>query len=211
MAVIVDYGMGNLRSVQKGLERVGCEAAVSADPEVILHADRLVLPGVGAFADAMEGLARRGLIEPLRDFLSSGRPFLGICLGLQLLFEESDEACEGGGEPTAGLGILPGRVVRFPESDRHKVPHMGWNQVRARQPSPLMSGLDDASWFYFVHSYYVVPADPSDIWLMCDYIEPFCAAIRRGAIHATQFHPEKSQQVGMKLLENFARFDSPAR
>ncbi len=201
--VIVDYGMGNLRSVQKALEHVGAHALVSSDPARVASADRLVLPGVGAFADAMHELRRRNLIDPLREFLQTDRPFLGICLGLQLLFDESEEGGEEGGPTAAGLGFIPGRVVRFPRSDEHKVPHMGWNQVEAQQPSPLMAGIDQSSWFYFVHSYYVVPEQKPDVWLTCRYIVPFCAAIRRGPVHATQFHPEKSQRVGLKLLENF--------
>lgn len=201
--VIVDYGMGNLRSVQKALKRVGAHALVSSDPARVASADRLVLPGVGAFADAMDELRHRNLIDPLREFLQTERPFLGICLGLQLLFDESEEGQEDGGGSRAGLGVIPGRVVRFPRSDDHKVPHMGWNQVDARQRSPLMVGMEQSSWFYFVHSYYVVPEQEQDVWLTCRYIVPFCAAIRRGPIHATQFHPEKSQRVGLKLLENF--------
>ena len=201
--VIVDYGMGNLRSVQKALERVGADAVISSDPSQVADARRLVLPGVGAFGDAMRELQQRQLIDPIRRFLDAQRPFLGICLGLQLLFDSSDEGAEESGGPVSGLGVLPGRVVRFPASDQHKVPHMGWNQVTTRQASPLMADIDASSWFYFVHSYYVVPERPEDVWLESDYIVPFCAAVRRGTLHATQFHPEKSQQVGLRLLANF--------
>ncbi len=201
--VIVDYGMGNLRSVQKALERVGAQAAISSQPSQVADARRLVLPGVGAFGDAMAELEQRQLVEPIRHFLDSQRPFLGICLGLQLLFDSSDEGAEESGGAVRGLGVLPGRVVRFPASDRHKVPHMGWNQVTSCQESPLMVNIDTSSWFYFVHSYYVVPERSEDVWLESDYIVPFCAAVRRGAVHATQFHPEKSQRVGLKLLANF--------
>ena len=151
----------------------------------------------------MRELQQRQLVEPIRHFLDSQRPFLGICLGLQLLFDSSDEGAEESGDPVRGLGVLPGRVVRFPLSDQHKVPHMGWNQVTSRQESPLMAEIDASSWFYFVHSYYVVPERREDVWLESDYIVPFCAAVRRGALHATQFHPEKSQRVGLKLLANF--------
>lgn len=199
MITIVDYQMGNLRSVQKGFERVGHAATVSNDPEVIRKAERLVLPGVGAFEDAMTELRARDLIEPIREVIAQDRPFLGICLGLQLLF---DIGLEGGRHE--GLGIIPGEVVRFDLPAEYKVPHMGWNQVRIRRPSPLLAGLSESPYFYFVHSYYVVPNDPEWIALEADYPDPFCAAVARGRLFATQFHPEKSQRNGLQLLRNFA-------
>ena len=200
MITIVDYGMGNLRSVQKAFERVGASARISSDPESVRAAERLVLPGVGAFGDAVKGMRERGLIEPIVEFLQADRPFLGICLGLQLLFDESEE----GAEPCRGLGVIPGRVVRFPADVELKVPHMGWNEVEPKKTSRLLDGIPAGTRFYFVHSYYVVPAHSGDVWLETEYIKPFCSAVERGAIHATQFHPEKSQRWGLKLLDNFA-------
>jgi len=194
--VIVDYGMGNLRSVQKGFERVGFRAEISSDPEVIASAGKLVLPGVGAFGDAMEELSKRGLVEPLLEAIGRGVPFLGICLGLQLLFEESEE----GGRHT-GLGVLRGRVRRFPES--LLVPQIGWNQVHFVRPSPLFSGVPDGAFFYFVHSYYVDPRDPEDVLARTEYGISYTSAVGRGAVFGVQFHPEKSQQVGLRLLANF--------
>ena len=202
MVAVVDYGMGNLRSVQKAFERIGAEAEITSDPRAVIAADRLVLPGVGAFGDAMEGLRQRDLIEPILSFLESGKPFLGICLGLQLLFDESDE----GSEPCPGLGVIPGRVARFEDSPDFKVPHMGWNQVIAQKQSPLLEGVDDGSWFYFVHSYYVIATRQDDVLLETDYTSNFCSAIAHGSIFATQFHPEKSQHGGLRLLKNFATF-----
>ena len=199
MITIVDYGMGNLRSVQKGFEKVGVAARITDDPAAVARAERLVLPGVGACGDAMKGLESRGLIEPIREFIDTGRPFLGICLGLQLLFTKSYE----GGE-FAGLGIIPGEVVRFPSQPGLKVPHMGWNQLRIRLRTPVLDGIDDAAFVYFVHSYFVVPNDPTLTATETDYPTPFTSAVARDNIFATQFHPEKSQQVGLRLLRNFA-------
>ncbi|MBM4089445.1 MAG: imidazole glycerol phosphate synthase subunit HisH [Planctomycetes bacterium] len=200
MIVIVDYGMGNLRSVQKGFERAGHAATISGDPRVVATADRVVLPGVGAFADAIAELHRRGLVEPLLASIASGRPFLGICLGLQLLFDVSLE----GGE-WRGLGVLPGKVERFALSREYKVPHMGWNQVYRRRPAPILEGIADGAHFYFVHSYYVVPADRTLVAAEVEYHEPFCAMVWRDNLYATQFHPEKSQANGLRMLENFGR------
>lgn len=200
MITIVDYQMGNLRSVQKAFERVGVAARISSLPEEVAAAERLVVPGVGAFADAMQELAHRGLIEPIRDFLRADRPFLGICLGLQLLFERSSE----GGEPL-GLGVLPGEVKRFQLGREHKVPHMGWNAVRCLRPHPLWEGLPESAHVYFVHSYYVEPSDAECVAMVAEYGAPFCAMVRRGNLYATQFHPEKSQSVGLRMLGNFAR------
>jgi glutamine amidotransferase len=204
MITIIDYGMGNLRSVQKGFEKVGSAARVTADPREVEQAGRLVLPGVGAFRDCMENLRQGGFIEPILRHVESGRPFLGICLGLQLLFTESEEF-----GLHRGLDIIPGKVVRFPAGLRQadeelKVPHMGWNQIEIRRPAPLFKGIDDGVSVYFVHSYYVVPEDESTVATVTDYGIPFCSAVWRDNVMATQFHPEKSQQVGLKILKNFA-------
>ena len=202
MIGIVDYGMGNLRSVQKALERVGAEAEVVADASEVAAADRLILPGVGAFADAMTHLRERGLDAPVTAFARSGKPFLGICLGLQLLFESSEE--DGAHE---GLGLLPGRVIRFEPTDPTlKVPQMGWNELDWGDPAPpLMIGLEPGAHVYFVHSYYATPTDPADVAATTNYGGPFCSAVHRDNLHATQFHPEKSQNVGLRILENFSR------
>jgi glutamine amidotransferase len=198
---IIDYQMGNLRSVQKALEHVGASAIITDDANKIAEARKIILPGVGAFGDAMRELKQRNLPEPIIDSISAGKPFLGICLGLQLLFDRGFE-----GEEHAGLGVLAGDVVRFPANPELKVPHMGWNRVQAVKPDcKLLSGIAPNSHFYFVHSYYVRPTDPANVWLSADYGQPFCAAVWRDNLYATQFHPEKSQQDGLKLLENFAK------
>jgi len=197
--VIVDYGMANLRSVQKAFEKVGHAAVVSADPTRIGSAGKVVLPGVGAFRDAIARLHESGLAEPIIDHVRAGKPFLGICLGLQLLFTTSHE--DG---TYAGLGLLPGEVVRFPEMPGLKVPHMGWNQLAIRQRAPILADLPDGAAVYFVHSYYAVPADPALTAATADYPTPFAAAVWHENIQATQFHPEKSQKVGLHMLRNFA-------
>jgi imidazole glycerol-phosphate synthase subunit HisH len=202
MIAIIDYGMGNLRSVQKGLERVGHTATITSDPAVLANADRLVLPGVGAFRDAIAVLHERGLVAPIRAEIDKGKPFLGICLGLQLLFETSFEDGEH-----EGLGIVPGKVVRFKLPGEFKVPHMGWNQIGLRRRAPIFAGIDDGTHFYFVHSYYVVPRDASLVATETDYAEPFCSGIWRDNLFAVQFHPEKSQDAGLRLLKNFAELD----
>lgn len=199
MIAIIDYGMGNLRSVQKGFERVGHQATITDDPALVERADKVVLPGVGAFGDAMAELRRRELIEPVREAIRSGRPFFGICLGLQLLFEIGYE--EGRHE---GLGILSGEVVRFSVAREYKVPHMGWNELTIRRRAPVLAGIADGTHFYFVHSYYVVPRDKSVIAAEANYPEPFTAMIWRDNLFATQFHPEKSQADGLRMLKNFA-------
>lgn len=201
MITIVDYQMGNLRSVQKGFERVGSAALISSDPEQVRTADKLVLPGVGAFGDAMHELRERGLTEAINEAIRRGAPFLGICLGLQLLFETSDE-----GGCHAGLGILPGKVVRFRVPPPLKVPHMGWNQAHILQPAPLLAGVPSGTYFYFVHSYYVAPADGEVVAVQTTYDQPFCAMVWKDNVLATQFHPEKSQAAGLKLLSNFAQW-----
>ena len=199
MIAIIDYQMGNLRSVQKAFESLGTEAVITSDATVLQQADKVVLPGVGAFEDAIKELRNRDLVSPIHDLVASGKPFLGICIGLQLLFDVSYE----GGE-YEGLGIIAGEVQRFEIAPEFKVPHMGWNQVNIEQASPILQGIDNNTYFYFVHSYYVVPSDPSVISLTSDYDGTFCAGICRGNLFATQFHPEKSQRAGLKLLQNFA-------
>ena len=204
MIAIVNYEMGNLRSVQKALEKVGHVAEVTDDPATIASASKLVLPGVGAFADAMAALRERKLVEPLQQAIAAGVPTLGICLGMQLLFEKSYE----GGEQ-AGLGILPGEVKKFELPRPYKVPHMGWNQLAFENRSPLFKGIDAGAYFYFVHSYYVVASEPSIVAATTDYPTPFCSSIRRENLFATQFHPEKSQSVGLQMLKNFAELSQP--
>ena len=199
MLAIVDYQMGNLRSVQKGFERVGHGAIITADPAELATAEKIVLPGVGAFQDAMAELRRRELVEPILAAIDAGKPFLGICLGLQLLFDVSHE--DGRHE---GLGVIPGEVVRFSVPADHKVPHMGWNQLEIRRRPPILAGIADGAHFYFVHSYYVAPRDESVIATTTSYAEPFCSSVWRENIYATQFHPEKSQKDGLQILKNFA-------
>ena len=199
MIAIIDYQMGNLRSVQKGFEKVGHGATITSDPDALARADKVVLPGVGAFGDAMAELKRRNLVEPIRQAVEAGKPFLGICLGLQLLFDVGYE--HGRHE---GLGILRGDVVRFEVPRPYKVPHMGWNQLAIRRPAPLLAGLPEGVHCYFVHSYYVAPADASVVATETDYPVPFCSMIWRDNLFATQFHPEKSQQHGLRMLANFA-------
>jgi glutamine amidotransferase len=206
---VIDYGMGNLRSVCAALVRLGAQPLVTADPAELAHADAVELPGVGAFGDAARALAERGLAEPVRRAASTaadgGKPFLGVCLGLQLLFATSEEA-----PGVEGLGVLPGAVRRFPEraSDgaRLKVPHMGWNQAEVAQPNPLTAGLSGGERFYFVHSYYAAPERAGDLALACEYGGVrFAAMCARGNLFATQFHPEKSQARGLAMLAAFLK------
>jgi glutamine amidotransferase len=199
MLLIIDYQMGNLRSVQKGFEKVGHNATIASDPAAVLAADKIVLPGVGAFPDAIAELRRRNLVEPIRECIAAGKPFLGICLGLQLLF---DVGHEGGRHE--GLGILRGEVARFDLPAEYKVPHMGWNRLNLRRRPPILEGLDEGVFAYFVHSYYVVPQDRGVIATETDYGGPFCSMVWRDNIFATQFHPEKSQSDGLRILKNFA-------
>ncbi len=199
MISIVDYGMGNLRSVQKGFEKVGHQALITSDPAEVAAAEKVVVPGVGAFEDAMAELKRRGLIGPVREAIESDKPFLGICLGLQLLFDVSYE--HGRHE---GLGIIPGEVVRFELPTEYSIPHMGWNQITIPRRAPILEGIDEGAYFYFVHSYYVAPKQQDVIAAETDYGGPFCAMVWRSNLFATQFHPEKSQADGLKILKNFA-------
>jgi glutamine amidotransferase len=199
MIAIVDYGMGNLRSVQKGFERVGATASISRQPAELERCEKLVLPGVGAFRDCISEVRRLDLVEPIKSHIAAGKPFLGICLGLQLLFDVSFEDGEW-----PGLGIIPGKVVRFEVRPELKVPHMGWNRVSTRRLTPLMLGVPNDEHFYFVHSYHVVPADTSVVAATTDYGIEFVSMIARDRLFATQFHPEKSQRHGLQLLANFA-------
>jgi imidazole glycerol-phosphate synthase subunit HisH len=204
MIAIIDYGMGNLRSVQKAFERVGARAEMVTTPEQIRQAEKVVLPGVGAFRDAIAHLREQGLVEPVVEAAQSGRPFLGICLGLQLLFDVSYEDGE-----YRGLGVIPGRVTRFdftntPQTADLKIPHMGWNQLIWSEPCPLLRGLSSGAYFYFVHSYTCVPADPALPCGRCEYGYEFVAMVWQGSLFATQFHPEKSQEAGLTMLRNFA-------
>jgi glutamine amidotransferase len=196
---IVDVCSGNLRSVERALAHVGAEVVVTRDPDVVRRATKIVVPGQGAFGVFMRGLAERGLGEVLREVIASGRPYLGICLGMQILFDESEE--QG---PCAGLGIVRGRVVKLVPGDaKLKVPHIGWNQIAQRRPDPLIAGVADGAYVYFVHSYHVIPADPSMLALESVHGVRVCAAIRRDNVFACQFHPEKSQAVGLQILRNF--------
>ena len=199
MINIIDFKMGNLRSVEKAFQHLGFEARVSGDPADIGGASHLVLPGDGAFGKSMQNIREMGFEGPLREFIASGRPFLGICVGFQLLFERSTEMGEH-----RGLGIFPGKVIKFPPGG--KIPHMGWNQVHWRRDSALSAGIPDNSFFYFVHSYYAEAGDDGDILGSTDYsIEFTSVAFRETAkIFAVQFHPEKSQAAGLSLLKNFA-------
>jgi len=199
--VIVDYGMANLRSVQKAFEGVGAAAEISSDPGRVAAARKVVLPGVGAFQDAIARLRETGLAESICEHVRADRPFLGICLGYELLFTRS---FEDGVFP--GLDLFPGDVVRFPAVPGLKVPHMGWNTLRPTRPGcPLLAGLPADPAVYFVHSYYPVPTDPGLTAAVADYPEPFAAVVWRGNVFGTQFHPEKSQDVGLRMLRNFAR------
>jgi glutamine amidotransferase len=204
MIAIVDYGMANLRSVEKALERVGGDPVITGDPAVVAQADKVVLPGVGAFCAAMTNLQSHGMDVAVLDAIRSGKPFLGICLGLQMLFDKSSEMGSA-----AGLGLLRGKVVRFfeegvpPGGEGLKVPHIGWNSLDVREDSRLLEGLDPGVRVYFVHSYYPEPEDGAVIAATSEYGTTFCCAVERGNVAATQFHPEKSGAVGLHILRNF--------
>lgn len=196
---IIDYGMGNLRSVQKAIEKVGSSASITSDAKEIATADRVILPGVGAFRDAIAALHQHDLVTCINDVIASGRPTLGICLGLQLLFETSYEDGE-----FEGLGIIPGKVRKFDIDPELKVPHMGWNQLPVRKPeNPLYANVADDAWVYFVHSYYVDPTEDSCVATETDYGGLFASSVRMNNLFATQFHPEKSQSAGLQILKNF--------
>lgn len=208
MIAVIDSGIANLRSVEKALLRLGADAAIVEEPGRLSEAAGIILPGVGAFADGIAKLTRNGFVEPLRRAIQRGTPVLGICLGLHFLFSESEEF-----GLHRGLDLIPGRVVRFGEAmpdpaepgGRLKVPHMGWNRVRVERPAPILQGLPDETYFYFVHSYYVEPADPGVVAGSTEYGARFTSVIWRDNLFATQFHPEKSQEAGLTLLGNFVR------
>ena len=198
MVAIVDYGAGNIKSVENAVRYLGHEAVLTRDPAVILSADHVILPGVGAFGDAMTRLSRYGLDEVLRKAAASGTPFLGICLGLQLLFESSEES--PGAE---GLGILKGHILRIPDGEGRKVPQIGWNDLTYPNPGRLFAGLPEGSYVYFVHSYYLRAADPSIVTACTQYGVRIDASVESGNVFACQFHPEQSEAAGMKILQNF--------
>ena len=204
MINIIDYEMGNLRSVEKAFKSLGFAVRISADPNDIKTADKVVLPGVGAFRDCINNLRGGGFVDPLMEHIAVGKPMLGICVGMQMLFDVSEEF-----GTHQGLGLIPGKVVRFPvgmveNNERLKVPHMGWNNISIKQQSPLFKGVEDESYLYFVHSYYCAAEKTADIAATCRYGDvEFCASIWRDNIMATQFHPEKSQSVGLNIFTNF--------
>jgi glutamine amidotransferase len=197
--MIVDYGMANLRSVQKAFEKLGFAAEITSDANRIGEAEKLVLPGVGAFQDAIDRVRESGQAEPILHHVRAGKPFFGICLGMQMLFTTSYE--DG---VFTGLDLFPGEVVRFPATPGLKVPHMGWNQLQIRRPAPALRDLPENTNVYFVHSYYVKPRDTGIIATETDYPTPFVSAIWHENVFATQFHPEKSQRIGLTMLKNFA-------
>lgn len=206
MIAVVDYGMGNIRSVEKGLIKVGADARITSDPKVIADAKGIVLPGVGAFRDCMKNLDKLDLLDFIIKEVKKGKPFLGICLGLQILFTESEEfgVCKG-------MDLFKGKVVKFKFDGNQqslKIPHMGWNNVRLTKKPQIFEGIPDKSYFYFVHSYYVVPADEDIVAARTEYGTDFVSMVWKDNVFATQFHPEKSQQMGLKILDNFSRFVS---
>lgn len=199
MIVIIDYGMGNLRSVQKAFERSGKKAVISRNPNIVLQASKIVLPGVGAFHACVNNLKKSHLIEPIREAIQKKKPFLGICMGLQVLFDEGEEFGNH-----KGLGIIPGKVVRFKLPKKFKIPHMGWNRILRKKQVPFLEKIGENAFFYFVHSYHVIPEDPSIIATTTDYGKEFVSSIAVDNIFACQFHPEKSQTAGLKLIKAFA-------
>jgi glutamine amidotransferase len=205
MLAVIDYGAGNLRSVIHALDYLGVDSIrIVRAPHELKGATQIILPGVGAFGAGMQKLNEQGLIQPIKSAVRSGTPYLGICLGMQFLFDYSDEM-----GTHAGLGLLPGHVTRFPQTTGYKVPHMGWNQVTIeRDDSLLTCGITEANHAYFVHSYYCVPADPSDTVLSVDYGVKFSAAVQRDNVYGVQFHPEKSQRMGLQVLTNFLELDA---
>jgi glutamine amidotransferase len=198
--VIVDYGMGNLRNVQKGFEEIGLEAELTRNKKEIGRASAIVLPGVGAFKDCMENLEKYDLVDPLLRSIEKGKPYLGICLGLQILFSQSEEF-----GTHKGLDLVRGKVVKFRPDPEHKVPHMGWNTIEKQREVPMLQNIESGDFFYFVHSYYVIPEEAQWISTFTTYGKPFVSSIWKGNLFATQFHPEKSQQKGLRILENFVK------
>lgn len=202
MIGIVDYGMGNLASVRNAFDHLGYEALICGEPKDLGKTDRLILPGVGSFRAAMQSLSGRGWADALKSYVTSGRPLMGICLGMQLLFESGEEH-----GPTQGLGLLHGRVIRLDPAPPNKVPHMGWNNLTRMWSHPLLRGIKPGIDFYFVHSYQCVPTDATDVVAYCDFGGEFVAAVATGNIAGMQFHPEKSQPAGMRILGNFAEWE----
>lgn len=200
MIALVDYGIGNLRSVSKALTAAGAQVLLTSSPEEISRAEKIVLPGVGAFGDGMAGLKQRGLVEVILDAAQRQVPLLGICLGMQLLFENSSEMGE-----TEGLGLLKGTVLRFSDPAL-KTPQTGWNQIEWSQPHPLLSGLNSGSYTYFNHSFYCKPFDPADCIALTDYGGNYVSITGRGRLYGVQFHPEKSQEIGLRILRNFVEY-----
>ena len=200
MIAIIDYGMGNLRSVEKALLKVGADALITQNPADLKKADKIVLPGVGAMKPAMQKLKALGFVKAIKDSVEAGKPFLGICLGLQLLFEESDE-----GGAVKGLGILPGKVTRF---SKLKVPHMGWNQLIIKQGGPLFAGVKNSAYVYFCHSYFAKPKEKDIAATVTDYGVRFASSVAKDNVFGVQFHPEKSQDIGLKILRNFKALPS---
>ncbi len=199
MIAIIDYDAGNIRSVENALRALSLEAKLTRNPQEILAADRVILPGVGAFGDAVEKLHRFGLVDVIRRCVEEGKPFLGICLGLQLMFDESEES-----PGVKGLSLLPGKIVRIPEGEGRKIPHIGWNDLRCREDSRLFAGIPTGSYVYFVHSYYLQAEQPEVVAATTEYGPTIHAAVEHGNLFACQFHPEKSGDVGMAILKNFA-------
>lgn len=202
MIGIIDYGAGNLQSVKKALDFIGAESVITDNPEIINNCDKILLPGVGSFGDAMNSMRAKNLVDTIKQNALSGKPFLGICLGLQLLFEESEES------PNAeGLGILKGKIRKFPSDMGLKIPHIGWNSIEVKQKDTLFKGIPDNSYVYFVHSYYLEAENEEDIATVTNYGIDFHSGVGRGNIFATQFHPEKSGDVGLQILRNFASME----
>lgn len=199
MITIIDYDAGNLKSVEKALVYLNQDVVVSRNPEEILNADKVILPGVGSFGDAMNNLHKFGLVDTIKKAAQSSKPFLGICLGLQLLFDSSEET-----PGVAGLSVLPGKILKIPAKDGIKIPHMGWNSLDINPSSKLFKGIPDKSYVYFVHSYYLEAEDENIVAATTDYSVHIHAAVEKGNIFACQFHPEKSSDIGLKILENFA-------
>ncbi len=198
MIAIIDYDAGNLKSVEKALQYLGEECIVTRDKEKLLKADKIILPGVGAFGDAMEKLHKFGLVDVIHKLVKENKPFLGICLGLQLMFESSEE-----GPGVKGLGLLPGNIVKFPEKEGFKIPHMGWNSIDVKEGSRLFKGVSNNSYVYFVHSYYLQAENENDVAATTEYITHVHASVEHDNIFACQFHPEKSGDVGLRILKNF--------
>ena len=198
MIAIIDYDAGNLKSVEKALQYLGEECIVTRDKEKLLKADKIILPGVGAFGDAMEKLHKFGLVDVIHKLVKENKPFLGICLGLQLMFESCEE-----GPGVKGLGLLPGKIVKFPEKEGFKIPHMGWNSIDVKEGSRLFKGVSNNSYVYFVHSYYLQAENENDVAATTEYITHVHASVEHDNIFACQFHPEKSGDVGLRILKNF--------